>query len=136
MVKAMREKLPDRRKNWTVKARVGGHSVNLCFGYYADGRLGEIWIDEARVGSYVKGIVGALARMASISLQCGASVEEVASALIGLNFPPQGEVVSEGSSVPWADSIADWIGKEMLHRHGARTGPWKVAGKHEPGSGV
>ena len=37
-----RERLPDRRKGYTQKARVGGRKVYLRTGEYGDGRLGEI----------------------------------------------------------------------------------------------
>ena len=36
---------PARRKGYTQKARVGGHKIYLSTGEYADGRLGEIFID-------------------------------------------------------------------------------------------
>ncbi len=45
------EKLPSRRKGYTQKAKVGGHTIFLRTGEYEDGRLGEIFIDmnkEAR----------------------------------------------------------------------------------------
>ena len=40
-----RESLPARRKGYTQKARVGGHKIYLRTGEYADGPLGEIFID-------------------------------------------------------------------------------------------
>ncbi|MFO1124292.1 MAG: hypothetical protein U1E25_02675 [Methylocystis sp.] len=46
-----REKLPDRRKGYTQKAAVGGHKVYLRTGEYADGRLGEIFIDMHKEGA-------------------------------------------------------------------------------------
>jgi hypothetical protein len=46
-----RQRLPNRRDGYTQKARVGGQKIYLRTGDYADGRLGEIFIDmhkEAR----------------------------------------------------------------------------------------
>jgi hypothetical protein len=46
-----RERLPNRRDGYTQKARVGGQKIYLRTVDYADGRLGEIFIDihkEAR----------------------------------------------------------------------------------------
>jgi hypothetical protein len=40
-----RERLPNRRGGYTLKARVGGQKIYLRTGDYADGRLGEIFID-------------------------------------------------------------------------------------------
>jgi hypothetical protein len=40
-----RERLPNRRDGYTQKARVGGQKIYPRTGDYADGRLGEIFID-------------------------------------------------------------------------------------------
>ncbi len=38
-----REKLSGRRKGYTQKAKIGGHTIFLRTGEYDDGRLGEIF---------------------------------------------------------------------------------------------
>jgi hypothetical protein len=40
-----RQRLPNRRGGYTQKARVGRQKIYLRTGDYADGRLGEIFID-------------------------------------------------------------------------------------------
>ena len=47
-VSSCAKSLPARRKGYTQKARVGGHKIYLRTGEYADGRLGEIFIDMQR----------------------------------------------------------------------------------------
>ncbi len=112
-----REKLPDRRKCWTQKVRIEGQTYYLSCGEYSDGRLGEVFVDAQKNGTFTRGVLGALARLVSIALQSGSAVEDVASVLRHLNFPPQGTV--EGSAVvTWADSVPDWIAQEMLARYG------------------
>jgi ribonucleoside-diphosphate reductase alpha chain len=49
--RANRHKLPERRKGYTQKAIVGGHKVYLRTGEYADGSLGEIFIDMHKEGA-------------------------------------------------------------------------------------
>ncbi len=51
--KAVREqeKLPTRRKGYTQKAKIGGHTIFLRTGEYDDGRLGEIFLDMNKEGS-------------------------------------------------------------------------------------
>ena len=44
-------------KNWT-QARVAGHKVYLRTGEYPDGTLGEVFIDIAKEGATLKGVLG------------------------------------------------------------------------------
>ncbi|NDD27855.1 MAG: adenosylcobalamin-dependent ribonucleoside-diphosphate reductase, partial [Proteobacteria bacterium] len=48
---ARRRTLPTRRRGYTQKAHVGGHKVYVRTGEYADGSLGEIFIDMHREGA-------------------------------------------------------------------------------------
>lgn len=102
----------ERRANFTQKVRIENTPFYLCMGEYADGRLGEIFIDAHKQGTFTRGVLDALARMTSLALQCGAPVEEVVKSLKDLNFPPQG-VVSGSTEVKSATSIADWIAREI-----------------------
>lgn len=114
---ATRERLPDRRKSWTQKVRIpDGNGAMQTFylsaGHYPDGRPGEVWLEAHKEGTFVRGILQALARTASLALQFGVPVEEVVSALRHLNFPPRGEV--EGSAaVRSCSSLPDWIAQEL-----------------------
>jgi ribonucleoside-diphosphate reductase alpha chain len=108
----MRKHLPERRRSLTQKVRMAGQVFYLGCGEYEDGQLGEIFIDSSRLGTFVRGMCGALARMVSIALQNGVSVEEVVACLGTLNFPPQGKV--DGSEhVSHAVSVPDWIAQEI-----------------------
>ena len=108
----MRERLPDRRHSWTQRVRIGGQSVYLCVGEYADGRPGEIFVDVSRQGTFLRGVMGSLARMVSIALQCGAGVDIIINALRGIDYPPNGLV--EGSEVVTeTKSVTDWIASEL-----------------------
>lgn len=114
----MRRFLPARRRNWTQSVTVGGQRVYLCVGEYEDGRPGEIFVDVSKQGTFLRGVMGALARMVSIALQCGAEVGIVAHALRGLHYPPNGPVVGS-SVVKECDSVTDWIAAELGARYGA-----------------
>lgn len=111
-----REALPARRRNWTQRVRIAGQTVYLCVGEYADGRPGELFVDVAKQGTFLRGVMGALARSLSISLQCGAGVETIIYSLRGLDYPPAGKV--EGSShVQECSSVTDWIASELEARY-------------------
>lgn len=112
----MREELPTRRRSWTQRVRIDGQTVFMTVGEYADGRPGEVFIDVAKQGTFLRGVMGSLARMVSIALQCGAEVEIIVHALRGLDYPPCGTV--EGSDVvDEATSVTDWIAAELEARY-------------------
>ena len=109
---AMREPLPDRRRSRTQRVRIGGQTCYLCVGEYDDGRPGEIFVDIAKQGTFLRGVMAALARTVSIALQCGADIETIIYSLKGGTYPPSGYV--EGSAnVKEVTSVTDWIAAEL-----------------------
>lgn len=78
-----REYLPPRRRSDTQKVVVNGRSVFVGFGYYPDGRLGEIFISTAKDGTELQGVAHAFAMLASLALQYGCPPSELADALRG-----------------------------------------------------
>lgn len=108
----MRRPLPERRHSWTQKVRIDGQTVYITVGEYEDGRPGEIFIDVSKQGTFLRGVMGSLARMISIALQCGADVSVIVHALRGLDYPPHGRV--EGSDVvDSCTSVTDWVASEL-----------------------
>lgn len=125
-----REKLPARRKSWIQKVSIEGQTFYLSCGMYEDGRLGEVFIDAHKEGTFSRGVLSALARMISVALQCGSSPAEVSKALKHLNFPPDGDV--KGSvNVVHCTSVADWIAQEIE----AAFPPMREAGANPIGKG-
>lgn len=110
-----REKIPNRRRGWTQKVKIGpeAKSFYLTVGEYPDGRLGEIWIVTHKEGTFSRGMAGAVARMASIALQNGTPVSEVVKSLRFLNFPPNGRVEGECTEVRVCSSVCDWVAQEL-----------------------
>lgn len=111
MTVTTRIKPPTRRKNRTQKVKLEGQTFYACFGEYENGTLAEVFLDASKQGTFVRGIMDALARVLSVSLQCGTPVAELVGALRTLNFPPQGFV--QGSSVGEASSVVDWLAQEI-----------------------
>lgn len=123
----MREPLPDRRRSWTQKVVIGSQTVYLCVGEYDDGRPGEIFIDVAKQGTFLRGVMSALARTVSVALQCGATIEMVVYSLKGGTYPPDGTV--EGSDcISECSSVTDWIAAELEARYCSCPLVEKVAG--------
>jgi hypothetical protein len=75
-----RERLPNRRGGYTQKARVGGQKIYLRTGDYADGRLGEIFIDMHKEGATFRSLMNNFAIAVSLGLQHGVPLEEFVDA--------------------------------------------------------
>ena len=105
--------LPDRRPSWTQSVLIAGQRLYLTFGEYPDGKLGEVFITTSKTGTFARGVLDALARQVSMSLQCGMPVEQVAGMLQGLNFPPNGDVTGS-PNVSGCLSVTDFVAQEMI----------------------
>jgi ribonucleoside-diphosphate reductase alpha chain len=110
--RAEREKLPDRRKGYTQKAVVGGHKVYLRTGEYADGRLGEIFIDMHKEGAAFRSLMNNFAIAVSVGLQYGVPLEEFVDAFTFTRFEPAGPVRGN-EAIKNATSILDYLFREL-----------------------
>ncbi|MBM3544453.1 MAG: vitamin B12-dependent ribonucleotide reductase [Alphaproteobacteria bacterium] len=111
-VRAERERLPDRRKGYTQKAVVGGHKVYLRTGEYADGRLGEIFIDMHKEGAAFRSLMNNFAIAVSVGLQYGVPLEEFVDAFTFTRFEPAGPVRGN-EAIKNATSILDYLFREL-----------------------
>lgn len=105
-----RERLPDRRHSWTQKLVVSGTTTYVTCGEFADGRLGEIFLDVAKCGSMIRAVLATSAKLVSVSLQHGVPLETVLDMLSELDFLPAGPVAgAEDLEVTKAHSILDAV---------------------------
>jgi ribonucleoside-diphosphate reductase alpha chain len=107
-----REKLPNRRKSYIQKATVGGHKVYLHTGEYADGRLGEIFIDMHKEGASFRSLMNNFAIAISLGLQYGVPLEEYVDAFTFTRFEPAGPVQGN-DAIKNATSILDYVFREL-----------------------
>lgn len=114
------EKLPSRRKGYTQKAKVGGHTVFLRTGEYNDGRLGEIFLDMNKEGSTLRALINNFAISVSLGLQYGVPLEEYVDAFVFTKFEPAG-IIQGNDAIKNATSILDYVFRELavsyLDRH-------------------
>ncbi|PIE09226.1 MAG: ribonucleotide-diphosphate reductase subunit alpha, partial [Rhodobacterales bacterium] len=115
-----REKMPDRRKGYTQKATIGGHKVYLRTGEYADGHLGEIFIDMHKEGAGFRAMMNNFAIAVSVGLQYGVPLEEFVDAFTFTKFEPAG-MVQGNDSIKNATSILDYIFRELAVSYLDRT---------------
>ncbi len=115
-----RARLPERRKGYTQKAIVGGHKVYLRTGEYADGSLGEIFIDMHKEGAAFRAMMNNFAIAVSVGLQYGVPLEEFVEAFTFTRFEPAG-MVQGNDSIKNATSILDYIFRELAVSYLDRT---------------
>ena len=104
--------MPDRRKGYIQKATIGDHKVYLHTGEYADGKIGEIFIDTSKEGELVKALMNNFAIAISLGLQYGVPLDEYISAYVGTKFEPSGKVYGNDRILS-ATSILDYIFREL-----------------------
>jgi len=107
-----RHRLPNRRSGYTQKSRVGNHKVYLRTGEYADGRLGEIFIDMHREGAAFRSVMNCFAIAVSLGLQHGVPLEEFVDAFVFTRFEPSGPVAGH-DAIKMSTSVIDYIFRDL-----------------------
>ena len=109
---AARRKLPSRRSGYTQKASINQNNIYLRTGEYADGSLGEIFIDMHKEGAAFRSLMNCFAIAVSLGLQHGVPLEEYVDAFVFTRFDPSGPVAGH-STIKFATSIIDYIFREL-----------------------
>ncbi|TAJ22052.1 MAG: vitamin B12-dependent ribonucleotide reductase [Dehalococcoidia bacterium] len=108
-----RETLPNRRNGYTQKAKVGGHTIYIHTGEFAEGgRLGELFIDTAKDGAAFRSLMNCFAIATSIGLQYGVPLERFVDAFVFTKFEPMG-MVQGHDRIKFSNSIIDYIFREL-----------------------
>ncbi|HRI06219.1 MAG TPA: vitamin B12-dependent ribonucleotide reductase [Nannocystaceae bacterium] len=107
-----RRTMPARRKGYTQKATIGGHKVYIHTGEYADGTLGEIFIDMHKEGAAFRSLMNCFAIAISLGLQYGVPLEEYVEAFCFTRFEPNGPVFGH-PNIKMSTSIVDYIFREL-----------------------
>jgi ribonucleoside-diphosphate reductase alpha chain len=113
-----RNRLPAKRRGWTQKAKIAGHTVFLRTGEYTDGTLGEIFVDLHKEGASFRSVVNCFAIAVSIGLQYGVPLDEFVDKFVFTRFEPNGFV--DHPNIKHCTSVIDYIfrvlGMEYLGR--------------------
>ena len=76
-----RERLPNRRQCESFEFRHAGLDFTLAAGFYADGRIAEIFLSSHKPGSPIEAIARDAAVTVSIALKFGADLQTIRAAL-------------------------------------------------------
>ena len=132
--------LPARRGGFTQEARVGGHKLFVRTGEYSDGTLGELFIDLAKEGATLRGVLSCFAIAVSKGLQYGVPLEEFVDTFTFQTFEPRG-MVEGHPNIKMANSIVDYVfralGMEYLGRNDlVQVPPAETRALPEPPKGI
>jgi ribonucleoside-diphosphate reductase alpha chain len=112
----MRKRLPDDRREVGRKFRVGEYEGYIHVGLYEDGSPGDIFVDIAKDGTTMAGLMNSLMIAVSMGLQYGVPPEVYVSKLSHMRFEPSG--LTNDADIRNAKSIVDyifrWFGKKFL----------------------
>jgi ribonucleoside-diphosphate reductase alpha chain len=100
--------LPKKRHSATFEVTVGGMKLFVTTSEYEDGTLGEIFIDVAKEGSAMRGLLNSFAILFSKALQHGTRLRELVETFLHTKFPPSG-IVRGHPKIKHATSIPDFI---------------------------
>ncbi len=127
-----RKTLPAKRRGFTQKAKVGGQVIFLRTGEYADGTLGEIFIDLAKEGSTLRSLMNCFAISISVGLQYGVPLEEFVEKFVFTKFEPAGMV--DHPNIKTTTSLVDFVFRALAYEYLNRTDLVHVLDKPEIGN--
>src|SRR5690242_6367189 len=111
-----RKRLPDDRQEIGRKFRVGDYEGYIHVGVYDDGSPGDIFVDIAKDGTTMAGLMNSLMIAVSMGPPYAVPPEVYVSKLSHLRFEPSG--MTNDADIRVAKSIVDyifrWFGKKFL----------------------
>jgi ribonucleoside-diphosphate reductase alpha chain len=111
-----RRRLPDDRTEIGRKFRVGEYEGYIHVGLFEDGTPGDIFVDIAKEGTTLAGLMNSIMISVSLGLQYGVPLEVYVSKFSHMRFEPSG--MTNDTDIRVAKSIVDyifrWMGKRFL----------------------
>jgi ribonucleoside-diphosphate reductase alpha chain len=111
-----RRRLPEDRVEVGRKFRVGDYEGYIHVGLYEDGTPGDIFVDIAKEGTTLAGLMNSIMISVSLGMQYGVPLEVYVSKFAHMRFEPSG--MTNDPDIRAAKSIVDyifrWMGKKFL----------------------
>jgi ribonucleoside-diphosphate reductase alpha chain len=116
MAHPQRRRLPEDRVEVGRKFRVGEYEGYIHVGLFEDGTPGDIFVDIAKEGTTLAGLMNSFMISVSLGLQYGVPLEVYVSKFAHMRFEPSG--MTNDPDIRNAKSIVDyifrWMGKKFL----------------------
>jgi ribonucleoside-diphosphate reductase alpha chain len=120
-----RRRLPDTRSSVTHKFSIGGSKGYLTVGQFEDGAPGEVFIQMAKAGSTINGLMDTIGTLLSLCLQYGVPLETLVQKFSHIRFEPEGMTLNR--DIPMAKSVMDylsrWLGMEYIKGYREKMSP-------------
>jgi ribonucleoside-diphosphate reductase alpha chain len=107
----VRQKLPRTRTAKTFSFRVADCHGYVTVGEYSDGRPGEVFLQVAKQGSTLAGVMDAFAISVSHGLQYGVPLEAFVEMFTNMRFEPAG--MTDDPDIRFATSLVDYIFRRL-----------------------
>jgi ribonucleoside-diphosphate reductase alpha chain len=111
-----RRRLPDDRTEVGRKFKVGEYEGYIHVGLFEDGTPGDIFVDIAKEGTTLAGLMNSFMISVSLGLQYGVPLDVYVSKFSHMRFEPSG--ITNDPDIRAAKSIVDyifrWMGKKFL----------------------
>ncbi len=111
-----RRRVPEDRNEVGRKFRVGDYEGYIHVGLFEDGTPGDIFVDIAKEGTTLAGLMNSFMISVSLGLQYGVPLEVYVSKFSHMRFEPSG--LTNDADIRVAKSIVDyifrWMGKKFL----------------------
>jgi len=108
---AVRRPLPKVRQAKTFSFTVADSHGYVTIGEYDDGTPGEVFINTAKMGSTLAGLMDSFARSVSYGLQYGVPLKTYVKGLSHMNFAPSG--ITDDPEIRTASSLVDYIFRRL-----------------------
>jgi len=124
----VRLRMPETRISITHKFDIAGHEGYITVGLYENGLPGELFIQMAKEGSTIGGLMDTVATLTSLSLQYGVPLESLVKKFAYQRFEPSG--FTRNPDIRNATSITDyvfrWLGCQFIKGYKEATSPKKT----------
>jgi len=128
-----RRRLPSTRQSLTHKFSVGGHEGYITVGLFEDGSPGELFINMAKEGSTIGGLMDVIGTETSMCLQYGVPLQVLVDKFSHVRFEPSGWTPNQ--DIPNAKSVVDyifrWMGMQFIPGYREANAPQRHG---EPGA--
>ncbi len=105
----VRRRLPRERNAITHKFQINNYEGYIIVGMYEDGKPGEIFLEVAKEGSTISGLMDGFATAVSMALQYGVPLEVLVNKFTNTQFEPSG--FTKDPNIKYAKSLLDYIFK-------------------------
>ncbi len=112
----MRRRMPETRLSLTHKFEIAGHEGYITVGMHEDNTPGELFIQMAKEGSTIGGLMDTVATLTSLALQYGVPLDSLVKKFAYQRFEPSG--YTRNPDIRNAFSITDyvfrWLGCQFI----------------------